>query len=73
MRKIGEVFEYKGVMLQVRIDYKSNCDGCFFNKNEGCFCMEKDSDITGICIDDDGNHMLFAKYTPTIIEVDDEN
>jgi hypothetical protein len=68
MRKIGEVFEYKGVMLQVRIDYSEICDGCFFHKNPGHRCINKDIDITGECLDE--IQILFAKYTPTIIEVD---
>jgi hypothetical protein len=72
MRKIGEIFEYKGVALQIRMDYKRSCDGCFFHNNLEHKCMEEDSNITGTCIDDE-IYALFAKYTPTIIEVDDED
>ena len=34
-REVGEVFDFKGIKLQVKDDgCKASCDGCYFDKSE---------------------------------------
>ena len=48
-RKIGEVFNYAGVRLQVREANKEHlCLGCYFNRNSHCY---KPYDGVGNCTD----------------------
>lgn len=49
-RKIGEIFDYHGLMLKVM--KTESCEGCYFygmGKNK-CECFYRDKDITGECI-----------------------
>lgn len=52
MRKVGETFNYKGVMLRIVRHDSSRinvCDGCYFD-NQG-ICMFHDESVTGQCYD----------------------
>lgn len=46
VRKIGDVFEYKGEKYQVSKclkDTVESCDGCAFKPEEGLFCRPPDN------------------------------
>ena len=47
-REVGEVFDFKGVKLQVKdTGCKASCDGCYFDESEHkCFDAH---DCTGYC------------------------
>lgn len=52
MRKVGETFNYKGVMLRiVRHDpsWLNVCEGCYFDYQG--ICMTHDLSVTGQCYD----------------------
>ena len=62
-RKIGEVFNFKGEMLQVKdIGDKACCDGCYFDESEHkCFDAHN---CTGYChrpFRSDGKDVVFVE------------
>lgn len=64
-RAIGEVFDFKGVMLQVKdAGYKASCNGCYFN---GPICKNNETryiNQTGECFRayrTDGKHVIFVE------------
>ena len=64
-RKVGEVFGYKGVNLEVvEVEDKySCCDGCYFYNMKYCR-FEKVSNITGFCgagCRKDKRHVVFKE------------
>lgn len=64
-RKVGEVFDFNGVKLQVKdIGNKACCDGCCFDKPEHkCFDAHISGRI-GVCsrlFRSDGKHVIFVK------------
>lgn len=72
MRKIGEIFEYEGVILEVKEGRMMKCNGCYFN-NSVMKCSNRNLSITGNCYSSQRDDVIFAKYTPTIIEVDEND
>lgn len=64
-RAIGEIFDFKGVMLQVKdTDYKACCDGCFFDESEYECPDAHIQDCIGFCIDayrSDGKNVIFIE------------
>ncbi|WP_287677121.1 hypothetical protein [Bacteroides sp.] len=59
-RKIGEIFEFAGLMLQVEEAKNGSCDGCYFSDKK---CFEK---RTGECVDDfrsDNTDVIFKDIT----------
>ena len=69
-REVGEVFDFKGVKLEVKIPYKKDCcDGCHFDNIEYS-CDSSECDIyVGYCYGpfrSDGKNVIF-------VEVKDEN
>ncbi len=61
-RKIGERFDFKGVMLEVV--EQDGCEGCYFNLTDDCI---KDYDILGSCVTSKphGNLVIFKKVDGT--------
>ena len=62
-RKVGEVFNFKGEMLQVKdIGDKACCDGCYFDESEHkCFDAHN---CTGSChksLRSDGKDVVFVE------------
>ena len=64
-REPGEVFDFRGIMLQVRdTRCETSCEGCFFDKPEHeCFnvCLQ---DCIGSCLDvyrSDGKNVIFVE------------
>ena len=47
-RKIGEKFEYNGVILKVVNDKGRGCEGCYFSANESS-CSYEVRDAIGPC------------------------
>lgn len=63
-RKIGEVFDFGGVKLEV---FESNlCNGCYFFKGDGhCRAYHDRREVVGGCSPvsrSDGMHVIFKKY-----------
>ena len=60
-REPGEVFDFKGVMLQVKdIGCETSCKGCFFNECVDA-CLQ---DCIGFCLDElrsDGKNVVFVE------------
>ena len=64
-RKVGEVFDFKEIKLQVKdIGNKACCDGCYFDESEHkCFDAHISGRI-GVCsrlFRSDGKHVIFVK------------
>lgn len=60
-RKVGEVFEYRGVKLHVR-ESTSACTGCYFHY---CMFCKKYSSIAGECVKNkrtDKTNIIFLEY-----------
>ena len=64
-RKIGEVFDFNGVKLQVKdTGSKASCNGCYFN---GSICTNNETryiNQTGECFRayrTDGKHVVFVE------------
>ena len=47
-RKVGDVFDYKGIKLQVNESHFSSCAGCFFNHH--LFACDREYFVTGSCL-----------------------
>lgn len=59
-RKIGEIFEYKGKILQVKASGYVGCKGCFFDLK----CTRGNKSITGDCggtMRDDSTEVIFVE------------
>ena len=64
-REVGEVFDFKGVMLQV-IDTgkRITCDGCYFDKSKYECPDAHIQDCIGFCLDEcrsDGKNVVFVE------------
>ena len=65
-RKIGEIFDFGGVRLEVLEQKTSGCAGCIFNdlKFDCCFNMIlKDIGSCNPCFRTDGKSVIFKKLT----------
>ena len=64
-RKVGEVFDFNGVKLQVKdTGQKVSCDGCYFDKFEYECSDAHISDYTGLCFGSfgsDGKNVIFVE------------
>lgn len=49
MRKVGETFDYNGVILRVERHDSAVCEGCYFDDRD--ICKEHDKSVTGSCYD----------------------
>ena len=61
--KLGEKFEYNGVMLKVVKNKGSGCEGCYFCANESS-CSYEVRDAIGPCGEytrSDGNGVIFKR------------
>ncbi len=60
-RKIGEIFEYKGIKLSIiKTSYHAGCDECYFDTKGYCF---RESGV-GECVyhlREDGNDIIFME------------
>ena len=59
-RKIGDIFEYKGKILQVKASGYVGCKGCFFDEK----CTRGNKSITGDCggtMRDDSTEVIFVE------------
>lgn len=62
-RKIGEVFEYHGILLKVvkQDFYKNSCEGCYF---DGAMFCPRNDDRVGDCLyfyREDEESVIFKK------------
>ena len=64
-RKVGEVFDFKGVMLQVKdIGDKACCDGCYFDEPKYKCIDAHILGRIGVCsrlFRSDGKHVIFVE------------
>ncbi|HQL67261.1 MAG TPA: hypothetical protein PK151_06950 [Caldisericia bacterium] len=73
MRKIGEIFDCNGVTLIASKPLKQySCVGCYFDNDKlqihNCERHRDDYDFTGSC---SANDIIFKKWFPTIIEIEE--
>ena len=62
-RKVGEVFEYNGVILRVKmksLDSEDLCEGCFFN-NSNNSCNDKNLGFCSKLFRADKKEVIFKR------------
>lgn len=63
-REVGEVFDFKGIKLQVKdMCRKISCDGCYFDKSEYECSDAHIQDCIGCCCElfrSDGKNVVFC-------------